>query len=156
MRRNYHGSDHLGAAADYEEHLEPKNDQPNVITPSKASILATEAISMEEVKEDDEQEGIGNSPVRADGVQQQEEIQTRLSGTGEQPLRAPVESSDQQVVSDQDFVRNPSAVAPGYVPSEHDESILLEIPASMVRPLRVLRGMYQVSFPHVGYDVQHS
>ncbi|KAM7472131.1 hypothetical protein LguiA_010314 [Lonicera macranthoides] len=156
LRRNYHGSDHLGAAADYEEHLEPKNDQLNVITPSKASILATEAISMEELKEDDEQEGIGNSPVRADGVQQREEIQTRLSRTGEQPLRAPVDSGDQQVVSDQDFVQNPSAVAPGYVPSEHDESILLELPASMVRPLRVLRGMYQVTTKRINFIVDKS
>lgn len=145
LRRNYHGSDHLGAAADYED-----DQQQNVISPSKASILAAEAISMEEVKEEDEQESIGNSPVSSDGRVEQynEEIQTRLSGTGERPSRASAElgGGDPQVLNDQDFVRNPSAVAPGYVPSEHDEQILLELPASMVRPLRVLRGMFQVSF----------
>jgi hypothetical protein len=153
LRRNYHGSDHLGAAADYEEHSEPKQDDS--VTPSNASILAAEAISMDEVKEDDEPESVGNSPINAQ--EQNSETQSRLSGTGEQPLRASAESNEPQVANhDHDFGRNSTAVAPGYVPSEHDEQILLELPASMVRPLRVLRGMYQVTTKRINFIVDKS
>lgn len=41
MRRNYRGSDHLGAAANYEDRKELKHDQENAISPSKASMFGT-------------------------------------------------------------------------------------------------------------------
>ncbi|KAK3036326.1 hypothetical protein RJ639_031733 [Escallonia herrerae] len=156
LRRNYRGSDHLAAAANHEDQVERKHDQDNVISPSKASILAAEAISMETVNEDDEQEDIANLEGRLDRGEQNEETQTRLSETGEQPLQAKFETRDPQLTSDQDFVQNPLVVAPGYVPSEHDERILLELPASMVRPLRVLRGMFQITTRRVNFIVDKS
>ncbi|KAK3036099.1 hypothetical protein RJ639_031680 [Escallonia herrerae] len=156
LRRSYRGSDHLAAAANYEDQVDRKHDQDNVISPSKASILAAEAISMEAVNEDDEQEDIANLEGRLDRGEQNEETQTRLSETGEQPFQATFETRDPQHTSDQDFVQNPLVVAPGYVPSEHDERILLELPASMVRPLRVLRGMFQITTRRVNFIVDKS
>uniref|UniRef100_A0A5B7ADS9 BEACH domain-containing protein C2 n=1 Tax=Davidia involucrata TaxID=16924 RepID=A0A5B7ADS9_DAVIN len=156
LRRNYRGSDHLGAAANYENQMEPKYHQENVMSPSKASILAAEAISMEAVNEDDEQEDIDILEGRADDIEQHGEIPTRLSGTGEQPLQVSVESRDPQVISDEDFVQNPSAVTPGYVPSELDERIVLELPSSMVRPLKVLRGTFQITTRRINFIVDNT
>lgn len=149
--RNYRGSNHIGAAADYEDPMVLNKE--NVMSPSKALIVAAEAISMEVVNEDDEQEGIGHVEGKDDGLEPQQEIQTRLSETGEQPLQATDGSTESPITGDQDFAQNPSVIAPGYVPSENDERILLELPASMVRPLTVLRGMFQVRFVLVSDDV---
>ncbi|KAF8393927.1 hypothetical protein HHK36_020129 [Tetracentron sinense] len=124
LRKNYKGSDHLGAAADYEDHLQMKHDQENVTFPSTASILIAEAISMEESGDN----------------------QQRLPTTAEAPLRVSLEYRDAQVSSDTDLIQNPSAVAPRYVPSELDERSILELSSSMVRPLRVIRGTFQVFY----------
>ncbi|KAM7508730.1 hypothetical protein LguiA_019183 [Lonicera macranthoides] len=153
VRRNYRGSDHLGAAADYEDRKELKHDQETAISPSKASIFGMEAISMDLVNEDDDHEGIVNLEGRSDGVDQLEDIETRLLGIGEQPVQTPVESRDPQVTSNQEFMQNSLVVAPGYVPYKNDEIILLELPASMVRPLRVLRGMFQITTKRIGFIV---
>lgn len=154
LSRNYRGSDHLGAAADYEEPMALNKE--NVISPSKASILAAEAISMEVVNEDDEQDCSGRIEGKVGGLEQQEDIQTRLSETAEQPLQATVESTESQITGDQDFVQSPSVIAPGYVPSQNDERILLELPASMVRPLRVLRGMFQITTKRINFVADKS
>lgn len=107
--------------------------------------MAAEALSMEVVNEDEELEGRDSLECREGEEEQGGGIQTRLSEIAEQPFQASVESIDPPASSSQDLVENPLAVAPGYVPSELDERIVLELPASMVRPLRVLRGTFQVS-----------
>ncbi|XP_057507960.1 BEACH domain-containing protein C2 [Actinidia eriantha] len=155
LRRNYRGSNHLGASANYEDRMELKQNKENVISPSKASILAAEAISMAVVNED-EQEGINNIESREDEGEQHMNIKTRLSGTAEQPLPALVESTDSQATSCHNVVEDPSAVAPGYVPSELDESIVLELPSSMVRPLRVLRGTFQITTRRINFIVDNT
>ncbi|KAA8520543.1 hypothetical protein F0562_014799 [Nyssa sinensis] len=156
LTRNYRGSDHLGAAANYENDMELKHDQVNVISPSKASILAAEAISMEVLNEDDEQEDTDNLEGRADDIEQHKEIPTRQSGTGEQPLQASAESRDPQVIGNEDLVQNPSSFSPGYVPSELDERIVLELPSSMVRPLKVLRGTFQITTRRINFIVDNT
>lgn len=143
LRRNYRGSDHFGAAANYEDSTELKHD--NVMSPSKASMLAAEAISMEVMNEDDEQDDTANLGVSVPDTEQSGGTETRISETAEQPMRTSVESRDVPVTSGQDLAENPSVVAPGYVPSEHDERIVIELPSSMVRPLKILRGTFQVS-----------
>ncbi|XAR54112.1 hypothetical protein NMG60_11029121 [Bertholletia excelsa] len=150
LRRNYRGSNHLGAAADYEDHLDSKQNKGSVVSPSEASILAAEVISMDIVNE--EQEEIDNLGNRTD-VEQHGDIEKRESGMAEQPLRSSVESVDPQAASGQDIVENISAVAPGYVPSELDESIVLELPASMIRPLKVLQGTFQITTRRINFIV---
>ncbi|CAL5381631.1 unnamed protein product [Camellia sinensis] len=157
LRRNYGGYDHLGAAANYEDRMDLKQDKEIVISPSKASILAAEAISMEDiVNEDEEQEGIDNLEGRENEVEKHGDIETRMSGMAEQPLRPSVESQDPPAPSRHDLVENPSAVAPGYVPSELDETIVLELPSSMVRPLRVLRGTFQITTRRINFIVDNT
>jgi hypothetical protein len=139
LRRNYRGSDHLGSAADYEEYVGEKNDQS---TP----ILSAEAISLEAVNEDEEQVDAENLVARVDDIQNKGDNQPRLSESAEQSVQESLESSGSQRVSDEHIVQSPSAIAPGYVPSELDERIVLEVSTSMVRPLKVIRGIFQVSF----------
>ncbi|XP_075672033.1 BEACH domain-containing protein C2 isoform X2 [Castanea sativa] len=155
LRRNYRGSDHFGAAANYEDHIETKQDQENVINSSNAPILAAEAISMEPVNEEDEQVEIDNSDIRAHEAKHGADIQPRASGTAEQTMQASLGGSD-QLASDQELVQSSSAVAPGYVPSELDERIVFELPSSMVRPLRVVRGTFQVTSRRINFIVDNS
>lgn len=148
LRRNYRGSDHFGAAANYEDDIKMKEDQESVINSSKAPILAAEAISMEAVNEYDEHGEIDNldgQDTRVHGLDQSGESQSRLSEAAEQTLQSPLESGDTPLANDHDLVESSTAIAPGYVPSEIDERIVFELPSSMVRPLRVLRGTFQAS-----------
>ncbi|KAL5792543.1 hypothetical protein ACOSP7_001137 [Xanthoceras sorbifolium] len=157
LRRNYVGSDHVGAAADYEDQIETKQDQENVINPSNAPILAVEAISTELVKEDDEQSEIDNLDGGASySLEHSEENQPIVSQTTEHTLQASAETSDNQSASEPDLASNSSAVAPGYVPSEIDERILFELPSSMVRPLRVIRGTFQVTTRRINFIVDNT
>uniref|UniRef100_A0A3Q7EKN2 BEACH domain-containing protein C2 n=1 Tax=Solanum lycopersicum TaxID=4081 RepID=A0A3Q7EKN2_SOLLC len=143
LRRNYGGSDHFGSAADYADHTGLKEGEDQTISPSKASLLAAEAISIEPEHEDYEQEDGSNLDSKLDDTEHHGDIQSRMSGTTEQPLQTSLESGDTPVTNHHDVVQSPSAVAPGYVPSEHDERIVLELPSSMVRPLKVSRGTFQ-------------
>lgn len=136
LRRNYQGSDHLGSAANYEDYFGEKNDQS---TP----VLSAEAISLEEVNEDEEQLDAENLVPSVDDI---EDKRARLSEAAEETVRASLESIGTELASDEHIVQGSSAIAPGYVPSELDERIVLELPSSMVRPLKVIRGIFQVSF----------
>ncbi|KAL5564236.1 hypothetical protein UlMin_027400 [Ulmus minor] len=156
LRRNYRGLDHFGAAADYEDHVNMKEDQENAMSTSNAPILAAEAISVDAVTEDDEQVEIDNLDGRAYPIEQNGENQSRLSETVEQTLQVPRESGDIRLVNDQDFVESSSVVAAGFVPSELDERIVLELPSSMVRPLKVIRGTFQVTTRRINFLVDNS
>ncbi|CAA3016145.1 BEACH domain-containing C2 [Olea europaea subsp. europaea] len=155
LRRNYHGSDHFGAAADYEDHAVQKHEKDNVISPSKASILAAEAISIEVGNEEDEQEDVAYLDSSPNGMEQHDEFHKISSGTAEQPLQTTTESRDPPVTNDP-VLPIASAVAPGYVPSEHDERIVLELPSSMVRPLKVLRGTFQITTRRINFIVDNT
>lgn len=144
VRRNYKGSDHFGAAANFEDHNKMK-EQENGIHSSNAPILAAEAIAVEAVNEDDEQGEIDNLDGRTPSEEQSGENQPHLFETAEQSLQSTMEFGDAQVSCEPDLGESSSAVAPGYVPSELDERIVLELPSSMVRPLRVIRGTFQAS-----------
>ncbi|XP_058737236.1 BEACH domain-containing protein C2 isoform X1 [Vicia villosa] len=143
LRRNYRGSDHLGSAADYEEYSGEKNDQS---TP----VLSAEAISLEAVNEDEEQVDAENLVARADDIQNKGDN----SESAEQSVRASLESSGSQLASDE-HDQSSSAIAPGYVPSELDERIVLELPTSMVRPLKVIRGIFQVTSRRINFIVDN-
>ncbi|KAK4379324.1 hypothetical protein RND71_001186 [Anisodus tanguticus] len=151
LRRNYGGSDHFGSAADYADHKGLKEGEDQTISPSKASLLAADAISIEPAHEDYEQEDGPNLDGKLDDTEHHGDIQNRMSGTAEQPLHTSSESGDPSVTDHQDMLQSPSAVAPGYVPSEHDERIVLELPSSMVRPLKVSRGTFQITTRRINF-----
>lgn len=160
LRRNYKGSDHLGAAANYEDHnLQLQPDEENTTSQTNdpeasfrsglpsAPLVMAEAISLEERNEDDEQieTETDNFVDRGHDMEQSGENEQRLSATVEKPVRASLDNKESEVVNGQRLDQNASAVAPGYVPSESDERIILELSSLMVRPLRVIRGTFQVS-----------
>lgn len=152
VRRNYEGSDHFGAAANFEDPIKTK-EQENVISSSNAPILAAEAIAVEAVNEDDEQGEIENMDGRPYGIEESGENHSRLSETAEKSLLAPAESDDTQVAGEPGLVQSSSPIAAGYVPSELDERIVLELPSSMVRPLRVISGTFQASLTLLTCDI---
>ncbi|KAI3495022.1 hypothetical protein L1887_37129 [Cichorium endivia] len=146
LRRNFEGTDHFGAAANFD------GDKEKVVSP-EASILPAEAISIELVNEEDEQEDFGNVERKTDETGKIDETQTRQSGNGEQPLHVPDSTKAQAV--DEDFA-SPSPVGPGYIPSEDDERVILEIPASMVRPLKVWQGTFQITTKKINFLLNKS
>ncbi|XP_075518514.1 BEACH domain-containing protein C2-like [Primulina tabacum] len=148
LRRNYQGSDHSGAAANYEDHIDQRHETHKVVSPSEASILAAEAISTEVKNEEDEHDAF-----YMDGSENGEF--PKMSGSGEQPLTMFTESRDPPVTNDLDSAPVSSAVASGYVPSEHDERIVLELPSSMIRPLKVLTGTFQITSRRINFLVDH-
>lgn len=157
LRRNYKGSDHFGAAANFEDHMDMKHDRENVIDPSNAPILAAEAISMGGINEEDEQADIDNLvESEAIDMEQNGKNQPKSSGMAEQPPQASTEYIDTPIANNQDVVQGPSAVAPGYVPSELDERIVLELSSSMVRPLRVVRGTFQITTRRINFIVDNT
>ncbi|XP_042504860.1 BEACH domain-containing protein C2-like isoform X1 [Macadamia integrifolia] len=152
LRRNYRGYDRLGAAANYEENLRLKHNQENAVSTSTTSILVAEAILMEQVNEDHEHTETDNLECRTHDREQRVDNQQSPSSTFEQPVQIALESVNAQV-SDRDLVQNMSDVAPGYVPGELDERIILELSSSMVRPLRVIRGTFQVTTKRINFTV---
>lgn len=145
LRRNYRGSDHCGAAANYEDQIDMKQNREDALSSSNASILAADAIAIEAVNDDDEKMEIDSLDGRTDDVEQSDLNHSKLTETSEQNHQASTESSNTQLVDDQELIQGSSPVAPGYVPSELDERIILELPSTMVRPLRVIQGTFQVS-----------
>ena len=92
LRMNYKGSDHFGAAANYEDHMDMKNDKENVIDPSNALILAAEAILMEGINEEDERENIDNlAESEAIDMEQNRKNQPKSSGMTDQSPQASTE-----------------------------------------------------------------
>lgn len=155
LKRNYLGTDHLGAAANYEDQSQVKKNEEAVISPSDAPPLAAEAISVDVVNEDDEQPEIDDMNGRSSESEKRKEDEPRLSETTEQAHKTSVESNEPPLASDQDFIQSSSIVAPGYVPSELDERIVLELPSSMVRPLKVIRGTFQVTSRRINFIVEN-
>ncbi|GKV12962.1 hypothetical protein SLEP1_g24045 [Rubroshorea leprosula] len=157
LKRNYIGTDHLADVADYEDQNQMKKNKEAVISPSNAHALAAETISMDVVHEDDEQPEIDDENGRAHESEKGGGDEPRLSEATEQTLKAAsAETSESQLASDQDLLQSSSAVAPGYVPSELDERIVLELPSSMVRPPRVIQGTFQVMSRRINFIVENS
>jgi len=139
MRRNYRGSDHLGSAANYEDYSRENND------PS-TRVLSSEAITIECINEDEEQMETENLDVTVDDIGDEVENQPKFSKGAEETVQKSSDSKAIQPESDEGVVQSSSAFAPGYVPSELDERIVIELPSTMVQPLRVVQGTFQVSF----------
>ena len=120
LRRNYTGSDHPEAAANLDSAL-------------NAPFLAVEAIPKEIMYEDDEYKD-------ANDLEHEGKNEERMSGSLEDAIELSSGISDPRPLSDQDVVQNSREV----VLKELDERIVLEISSSMVRPLRVVKGTFQV------------
>ncbi|XP_020531372.1 BEACH domain-containing protein C2 isoform X2 [Amborella trichopoda] len=168
LRRNYKGSDHGGASANYEDHPQPlKTDENNVVSdandkdvsfagnlPSNASIFIPEAISLEEGHEDEERIETENFEDNAYGIEMEGNSQQRLSETVDKHVYSVAESSNSEIPGEARFGDGGSALLPGYVLGEVDERIILEVSSSMVRPLHVIRGTFQISTKRINFIVE--
>lgn len=144
IRRNYSGTDHLGAAANYDDQADTKSDNASKGSPSNPPVLAADVISMEIAYEDDEHGEGDHLDVKVNAEEHRREIEDRITGSQEHASRTSAGTSDPRPSNDLELARDSSVVAAGFVPSELDERILLEFPTSMVRPLRVVKGTFQV------------
>ncbi|TVU14942.1 hypothetical protein EJB05_38439 [Eragrostis curvula] len=150
MKRNYKGSDHLGAAADYEDrkllsaaaqsnefNSEGADSSLTNTLPSSASAIMAEAISMDEKTEEKELLDADSTRSSVDDDQLQ-----RSSAADQQSVKGSVGSRSSGISADRNLVRT-TVLAPSYVPSEDDERIIVELPSLMVRPLKVVKGTFQ-------------
>lgn len=135
MKRNYRGSDHLGCAANYEDYSGDTNYQ-------KTPVLSAEAISIEAINKDEEQVETENLDAKVNNIA---ENQPKFSESADEMVQISLESNATELQSHKGVIQSSSVFAPGRVPSERDERIVLELPSSMVQPLRVLQGTFQVS-----------
>lgn len=155
FRRNYQGSDHFGASANYDD-MEQTRDTSGSMSPSKASIVAANAILAEVMNDDDEQDDATIMRPQSLDVEQKGGSQTRMPETADLPLQTSVKSEYAPITSDQDLVEDQSPVAPGYIPSERDERIVLELPSSIIRPLKILRGTFQITTRKINFIVDNT
>ncbi|KAL4567136.1 hypothetical protein LXL04_022710 [Taraxacum kok-saghyz] len=151
LRRDYKGSDHSNVASISKDTIQTNHDKDH-----KASILALESLPIELANEEDEQDTVVNIEGNTDGMWLYEDIHRRSSATAEQQLQVPMDSTEHQVINYQDFPQSPSAAGPGYIATEHYEIIILELPASMVRPLKVRQGTFQITTRRLNFLVDKS
>uniref|UniRef100_A0A3B6DIS4 DUF4704 domain-containing protein n=2 Tax=Triticinae TaxID=1648030 RepID=A0A3B6DIS4_WHEAT len=157
MKRNYKGSDHLGAAADYDDRkllsaavqsneCNPKGADSSLTDtiPSTASVVIAEAMSVDDRNEDIEQLESDTTHSSADQLQS--------SSADQQSMKRSVDSRSSGISADRNLVRS-TVVAPGYVPTEADERIIVELPSLMVRPLKVVRGTFQVTSKRINFII---
>ncbi|CAA7050731.1 unnamed protein product [Microthlaspi erraticum] len=154
IRRNYCGTDHLGAAANYDDQTNTKSDNGSK-GPSNPPVLAAEVISMDIAYEDDEHGEGDHLDVKGNAEEHRRENEERISGSHEHASKISAGTSDSRPSNDLDMARDSSVVAPGFVPSELDERILLEFPTSMVRPLRVVKGTFQITTRRINFIVDN-
>ncbi|TVU28919.1 hypothetical protein EJB05_20457 [Eragrostis curvula] len=160
MKRNYNWLNHLAAIANYEQRFLCVGAESNAYHPedgdsSLANILSTsslitvaDAVSMHE----------------GHGVTVQTETENICSGVDDQltnssPPDPSFTGSVDSRSSDFSGVRNlirSAVVAPGYKPSEDDERITVELPSLMVRPLKVVRGTFQVTSKRINFIVDEN
>ncbi|KAL8128509.1 hypothetical protein V2J09_017664 [Rumex salicifolius] len=151
LRRSYRGSDHFGAAANNEHQSGLRENRQALINPSNTSMLTPDAISVDLMTEDDEHSDSYNIGIKDFEGEPHAENHYSPSGAIEPPMLLSSESVDNQVNNNQGMTDDPSAIAPGYVPSVVDERVILELPASMVRPLKIVHGTFQITTKRINF-----
>ncbi|KAJ0819058.1 putative transcription factor WD40-like family [Helianthus annuus] len=150
LRRDFKGTDHSGAAAAI------GHDPKQLERDKENSILALKSLSTEVTTEDEERNSVINMEINTDDMWLYEDIQTRASVTAEQQLQVPMDSTEPQVSNYQDLAQSPSAAAHANIPTEHCEIIIAELPASIVRPLKVRHGKFQITTRRINFLVDKS
>ena len=133
LKQNYKGSDHHGAAADYQEPEQSSMSQAlgNTPLPEGAPKLAPEEDALEESVEEDSREKTQERE-EGSGEVNKDAAETVVEGSGSS-VAVPSQATDATV----------AAVAAA-MSTELKEKLILEIPAAMVLPLKILRGRFQV------------
>lgn len=133
LRRNYSGTGHLETTRNYDDQTDLKNKQD-------APVLAVEAISKEIMYEDDEHGDADDLEIEGNVGEHKGENEERRSGSLEDAITLSTGINDHRPLSEQNMVQNSTEVDL----SELKERIILEISSTMVRPLGVVKGTFQV------------
>lgn len=136
LKPSYKGTDHHGAAADYKEpDMSPKSLGSTPL-PEGAPKLAPEEDSLEEAGES----------IEEDVAEESQEGEEKSVESNKEASEAVVEGADQSGVSAPTQATDASvaAVAAALATENLKEELILEIPAAMVLPLKILRGRFQV------------
>jgi hypothetical protein len=149
MKRNYNGSDHLGAVLNIEEqkllcdgvesspcHTEEESTQFINDLPRSSLVIVAEAMSVDIGHEDAEQ-------TETETICSSVDDQLRNSLQPD-PFKGSVDSRSSDFSGVRNLVRS-TVIAPGYRSGEEDKRIIIELPSIMVRPLKTVRGTFQVS-----------
>lgn len=137
LRRNYSGTDHLEAARNNDDQTDD-----NLGSPSNAHILAISKDIIMYDDDDDEHGGGGEDlEMEASVGEHIGRYEERMSGSLDDAIQLSHVISDPRPLSDQDVVQNSTEAA---FKKLDDERIVLEVSSSMVRPLRVVKGTFQV------------
>lgn len=151
FKRNYKGSDHSGLSANYIDHYSQYEPQKTAAghtsetedsfetTLPPTSVLTEEAISLKETNEDYEPVEIG---IVSDSTDSQ---QNRLSDTAEQSVQEVLGQGHFDSDSNQNLLQTTSAADPYYVLGNPAERVIFELSSSIVLPLKVVKGTFQVS-----------
>ncbi|XP_049936252.1 BEACH domain-containing protein C2 isoform X2 [Nymphaea colorata] len=163
LRRNYRGSKHIGAAANFEHiSMRPDQEQPidhrndaeaslSGVLPSSASILVPEALLLEGGNEDDDRDEADDIEDRKSGGEEVKGHHDQPTIVAEAPIQNPVDHGVAEV--SEAHQRQSTSSTAGHMLSESDERIVVEFSSSMVRPLRVIRGTFQVTTKRINFIV---
>jgi len=134
LRRNYSGTGHLETTRNY-------GDQTYLMNNHDSPVLAVEAISKEIMYEDDEHGDADDLEIEGNVGERKGENEERRSGSLEDAITLSTGINDHRPLSEQNMVQNSTEVKDL---SELKERIVLEISSTMVRPLGVVKGTFQV------------
>jgi hypothetical protein len=144
MKRNYNGSDHLSAVANIEEQkllcdgVQSKEEGTQSINdiPASSLVIVAEPMSMDIGHEDAEH-------TETETICSSVDDQLRNSLQPD-PFKGSMDSRSSDFSGVRNLVRS-TVIAPGYRSGEEDKRIIIELPSIMVRPLKTVRGTFQVS-----------
>uniref|UniRef100_A0ACD5ZLJ8 Uncharacterized protein n=1 Tax=Avena sativa TaxID=4498 RepID=A0ACD5ZLJ8_AVESA len=155
MKRNYNGSDHFGAVINFEEqevlsdgvesnpcHGKEEGTRFTNALPTSSLIIVAEAMSVDGGHEDAEQ-------AETDTICSSVDDQLRNSLPPD-PFKGSTDSRSSDFSGVRNLVRS-TVVAPGYMSGEEDTRIIIELPSLMVRPLKTVRGTFQVTSKRINF-----
>ncbi|CAH2051768.1 unnamed protein product [Thlaspi arvense] len=142
LRRNYSGTNHLEAAGNYDDQTDLKSNYDKLASPSSIPVLDAEAIANKIIIYEDDEHGDVDDLEIEGNIGKNEE---RMSGSLDDARRLSSGISDSQPLNNQDVVQNSTKVL--------DERIVLEVSSSMVRPLKVVKGTFQITTWRINFIV---
>jgi hypothetical protein len=136
MKRNYNWLNHLGASVNYGEQKFLCDGADACHSEDGDSLLSvlriSSLITVDEGHEQRESENICSSV----------DDQLTDSSTPDQVFTGSIDSRSSDFSGVRNLVRS-TVVTPGY--KTNNERIIIELPSMMIRPLKVVRGTFQVS-----------
>lgn len=160
LKRTYKGTDHHGAAADYQENAESSEglsqsreeaSRTSSPLPPEAAKLLPEPSVLEEIVDDETfQSDAGDFEDR------REDKEYRLSISSKQSSSDDHVAAGSTALSPRATAGLFSAAAPTHMGvGESNEKLFLDIPVTMVQPLKVSKGIFQVTSRGIFFLLDH-